>query len=90
MFYLFSILGVNEGENTVLRTEKKKIPGSGLWTGLWGLALEECLSRTSQARSAPLWTHPLGRESYDPSSLGTSAFVYPQTLDHGGNGKEDW
>lgn len=27
MFYLFSILGVNEGENTVLRTEKKKIPG---------------------------------------------------------------
>ena len=41
MFYLFSILGVNEGENTVLRTEEKKIPGSGPWTRLLGLALEE-------------------------------------------------
>lgn len=40
MFYLFLILGVNEGENTVLRREKEKITGPGPWMGLWGLVLE--------------------------------------------------
>lgn len=39
MFYLFSILGVNEGENTVLRTEKN----SWVWfvDGLLVLVLEQ-------------------------------------------------
>lgn len=91
MFYLFSILGVNEGQNTVLRTEKKKIPGSGPWAGLLGLALEEVFITDIRGTISPTPDPPHRRESYDPSSLGTSVFVYHQTLDHGmGKRTGDW
>lgn len=52
MFYLFSILGVNEGENMVLRTEKKKTAESGLWMGFLGLLLEEVFIGASLAWKA--------------------------------------
>lgn len=89
MFYLFSILGVNEGENTILRTEKKKIPGLARGQNFGDWCWKRCFSVTW--RHDQPHTGPIGRESYYvPSSLGTSDFVYRETLDHGGNGKEGW
>lgn len=90
MFYLFSILGVNEGENTVLRTEKKKIPSLARGRDFGDRRWKRCLSLTW--RHDQPHTGPIGRESYDPSSLATSEFVYHQTLDHGEMGKRagDW
>lgn len=79
-------------ENTVWRTEKKKIPGSSRWTGLLGLAWEEVFITDIGGMISFIPDPSYRRESYDRSFLGTSVLVYHQTLDHGEMGTRagDW
>lgn len=90
MFYLFSILGVNRGENAVLRAEEKD-SWSGLWMGLWGLMLEEMLigaSLTWEAWSAPHWTHQKGQLMIP--ALWELPFLFTTNPGPWGDGREDW
>lgn len=68
MFYLFLIPGVNEGENMVLRREKEKIAGT----------LGTCVGRGVYRAIADDHPHtgPIRKESWDPSSLGTSVLFF--------------
>lgn len=90
MFYVFSILGVNKGENRVLRTEKKRIPGSDPWMGLWGCVgrgVYRGIADMGGMISAALDLSE--RKAMIPLSQNFS-FCLPSALDHGGNGNEGW
>lgn len=93
MFYPFSILGVNGGENTLLRTEKED---SWVWrvdralgTDVGGVVYRG-IADMGGTISPTL--DPSERRAYDPSSLGTSVFVYHQPWAMGEMGERtgDW
>lgn len=89
MFYLFSILGVNRGENAMLRAEEKD-SWSGLWMGLWGLMLEMFIgaSLTWEAWSAPHWTHQKGQLWSQLSR--NFHFLFTTNPGPWGDGRGDW
>jgi len=93
MFYLFSILGVNGGENIILRTEKK---GPWDWPvdGALGNDVEGgvCRGIAGMGGTISPTLNPSERTAYDPNSLGTSVFVYHQLWTMGETGKKtgDW
>lgn len=75
-----SHLGVNEGENTIRRTEKKNKPGPVPRMGFVGFLLEEVFLLTLGARSVPSWTFEEGMLSFQLLEVG---LYWRSNLDHG-------